>query len=594
MAWDAEVQTAHIVIGNITQHAGGCDGGSEALNGMLHISSADRGQSWTQCKGGSCNMPLPKSPTTCLAPTSGAGVQMTQEGPHKGRLLFMGVHNAYHGDVIAISDDHGKTFQSSGALHQSGLDEGSIAQLPNGSLFTIFRNCFLPGGKGCQGSSSSNLTSDELGAAHTEGKGTGGKRFFYSISDDGGIHWTQPKAHPDLVTPVCQGSITGFGDALYFAGPYSETGRHNLTILASDDNGATFTRSLLITPGGAGYTGLQCGIAAGPHDCAVVFDAGGKINYMPFSSKDVKARGHDQPSGPTAAAVSTVGSPSPATTSTATTKRGRYEVFMNEPWPQGCPQNLKRPQVGLPEWKSFNILANPGSVFNGPVISTIYKCGTFPHFTGMTAADWNASNATAVYGGLPQLMDLEKHLAQVQTDVEALLPDKDSSGVANIDWEAWKPNFKDNAWHEYWIYINRSVALVQQQHPDLPLEKQVSQAETDFNHASQELWNSTIKLCRKLRPKTLWGWYNFPGEANSSPKRPDIDDSMMWLYENVDALFPSIYLETADPAKNVAVSQRISLLCYRASPVKCVRAVPLCLNRICLTVAMWRRGSIIR
>ena len=85
-----------------------------------------------------------------------------------------------------------------------------------------------------------------------------------------------------------QGSVTGFQNSLYFSGPYSETGRHNLTILASDDNGVSFTRSLLITKGGAGYTGLQCGLAAGPHDCAVVYDAGGKINFVPFSSKDVK------------------------------------------------------------------------------------------------------------------------------------------------------------------------------------------------------------------------------------------------------------------------------------------------------------------
>eukprot|EP01048_Picozoa_sp_COSAG05_P029684 COSAG05_NODE_9898_length_595_cov_0.685484_1_plen_157_part_01 len=126
--------------------------------------------------------------------------------------------------------------------------------------------------------------------------------------------------------------------------------------------------------------------------------------------------------------------------------RGRYEVFMNEPWPTGCPGYLKRPQVGLPDWTSFGILANPGNAFSGPVVATIYKCGTFPHFTGMAPGNWNASNATAVYGGLPQLMDLEQHLAQVKTDITALIPDPDSAGVANIDWEAWKPNFKDNSW----------------------------------------------------------------------------------------------------------------------------------------------------
>ena len=51
----------------------------------------------------------------------------------------------------------------------------------NGSLITIFRNCFLPGGslKGCQGESD------------TDSAGVGGKRFFYSISNDG-KHQTAP------------------------------------------------------------------------------------------------------------------------------------------------------------------------------------------------------------------------------------------------------------------------------------------------------------------------------------------------------------------------------------------------------------------
>ena len=189
------------------------------------------------------------------------------------------------------------------------------------------------------------------------------------------------------------------------------------------------------------------------------------------------------------------------------TKRGRYEVFMNEPWPTGCAVNLKRPQVGLPDWKSFGILANPGNAFSGPVIATVYRCGNFPTFKGMSPGNWNASNATAGYGGLPQLMDLDKHLAQVQKDITALIPDPESAGVANIDWEAWKPNFRNNNYNEYWIYINRSIALVQQQHPSWPTEKQVAQAEADFNLASQTLWNSTIQLCRELRPHTLWGWY---------------------------------------------------------------------------------------
>lgn len=182
------------------------------------------------------------------------------------------------------------------------------------------------------------------------------------------------------------------------------------------------------------------------------------------------------------------------------------------------------------------------------------EAGNFPHFTGMQATgtagqNWNCTvpdNCTAVYGGLPQLTNLTAHLAQLQTDIETILPDKDWSGVANIDWEAWKPDWKQNTYNEYWIYINRSVALVQQQHPEWPPAKQAAQAERDFTSAAQTFWGESILLARKIRPGGKWGWYNFPGEA-SAP----LDDDMMWLFDNVNALFPSIYLESADADKNI-------------------------------------------
>lgn len=119
--------------------------------------------------------------------------------------------------------------------------------------------------------------------------------------------------------------------------------------------------------------------------------------------------------------------------------------------------------------------------------------------------------------------------------------------VAARSWEAWKPAWKQNKYNEYWIYINRSIALVQQQHPDWATDKQVTQAESDFLSASQKFWTESIKLARKLRPGGKWGWYNFPGEAGGTAP----DDGMMWLYDAVDALFPSIYLESADAATNV-------------------------------------------
>lgn len=69
--------------------------------------------------------------------------------------MLVATQNAYHGDVVVWSDDHGKRYSCTMDLHKSGMDEGSIAELRNGSVMAILRT---------------NL---------------GGGRFRYSISHDG-------------------------------------------------------------------------------------------------------------------------------------------------------------------------------------------------------------------------------------------------------------------------------------------------------------------------------------------------------------------------------------------------------------------------
>ena len=68
---------------------------------------------------------------------------------HRDRLLVVGVHNAYRGAVVIRSDTDGRSWLASDALHRQGIDETSIAQLPNGSLAAISRNC-EPSNPHCQ------------------------------------------------------------------------------------------------------------------------------------------------------------------------------------------------------------------------------------------------------------------------------------------------------------------------------------------------------------------------------------------------------------------------------------------------------------
>jgi len=77
--------------------------------------------------------------------------------------------------------------------------------------------------------------------------------------------------------------------------------RENLTVLASLDNGRSFTLSLSITTGPSGYSALQCGLP-GRLDCAILYDGMGGAGLLfsrfafadlkPFKSDDAAAAAH--------------------------------------------------------------------------------------------------------------------------------------------------------------------------------------------------------------------------------------------------------------------------------------------------------------
>eukprot|EP00665_Eupelagonemidae_sp_cell47_P000655 gene655-438_t len=235
----------------------------------------------------------------------------------------------------------------------------------------------------------------------------------------------------------------------------------------------------------------------------------------------------------------------------------RYTALWNSPWPSNCGAGGVQPR-----WSQWNISTNKNASFLGSVVATIYEAGNFPMFSGMgpggacADGDWNCTNASAVFGGLPQLTNLSAHLAKLQLDIEEILPDPSWSGVANIDWEAWKPTFAANRYNEYWIYINRSEALVLQQHPSWPSDRVAAEAERQFNSAAQQFWGETLRLCKRLRPHGVWGFYNYPVDAWDAASGSDA--RLNWLFDEVTALFPSIYLyKLGDPGFNQQYVDRV-------------------------------------
>jgi len=137
--------------------------------------------------------------------------------------------SGYTGDQLLLSDDGGHTYSQSYALNQSSMNELQLVQLGNGSVLAVMRN---------------NIAGEHRQAV--------------AVSDDGGTSFGPVRMHPQLVTPTCQGSVLYIkGSTVLYAGPHSPTSRVQMTVLASDDNGETFKRSLEIWPGVSMYSSMQ-------------------------------------------------------------------------------------------------------------------------------------------------------------------------------------------------------------------------------------------------------------------------------------------------------------------------------------------------
>ena len=74
----------------------------------------------------------------------------------------------------------------------------------------------------------------------------------------------------------------------------------------------------------------------------------------------------------------------------------------------------------------------------------------------------------------------------MRKDVELYIPDSSFTGLAVIDWEAWRPIFERNHYNvPMRIYIEKSEDLVRQAHPTWPEDKIKLQATSDFESAAR-------------------------------------------------------------------------------------------------------------
>lgn len=224
--------------------------------------------------------------------------------------------------------------------------------------------------------------------------------------------------------------------------------------------------------------------------------------------------------------------------------------------------------------KSYGIIQNQHDDFRGDQISILYDPGDFP------AILQNSSSGEYFYrnGGVPQRGNIAEHLEIFKQHVNELIPDQKFRGLAVIDFESWRPTYRQN-FGTLKPYKDLSEKIEKQRHPFRPENRIQRDAERHFESAARRFMEETLRLGQKLRPNAAWGYYGLPycfnGRSNSIESCPTHvqreNMHLRWLFESVDAVYPSVYLREQTP-----VQYRVPMVRGRIEESKrLIRRLPL-------------------
>nr|XP_033782519.1 hyaluronidase-1-like [Geotrypetes seraphini] len=195
---------------------------------------------------------------------------------------------------------------------------------------------------------------------------------------------------------------------------------------------------------------------------------------------------------------------------------------------------------------AFSIVHNTQEEFIGGNITIFYhfQLGLYPYY----------KNNMPHNGGCPQNISLQEHLEKVVKDLIGMMP-RNFTGLAVIDWEEWRPLWIRN-WSKKDIYRQKSEVLVRKKHPCWSVDYVRVKAQQEFETAAHDFMSRTIQLAQIKRPDGKWGYYLFPECYNNDYRNhfetftghcPKIEiernNQLQWLWEESNALYPSIYME---------------------------------------------------
>ena len=160
------------------------NGSSRDTRRVYVTSSDDDGLSWSSPREITGAVKQPD--WTWYATGPGHGIQI-RNGAHRGRLVIPCDHieagsKAYYSHII-YSDDSGASWRLGGRAPQPGVNECEVVEISDGRLLLNMRS-YAPGERARQ----------------------------VALSADGGHTWSDQRADPALIEPICQASIAGLSD----------------------------------------------------------------------------------------------------------------------------------------------------------------------------------------------------------------------------------------------------------------------------------------------------------------------------------------------------------------------------------------------
>lgn len=247
--------------GNRGWHGSGQGMSPEETGQLMLVWSDDDGRTWSEPRNITREVKKPEWHFLLQGP--GAGITMKD-----GTLVFAAQYQDgdKHPDgrkkgtpfsTIIYSRDQGETWEIGTGI-KSNTTEAQVVELSDGSLML---NC-----------------RDNRGGARTVG-----------VTRDLGKTWNlHPTDRQALPEPVCMASLLRIGGQLYFSNPASRSGRYDMTIQISEDEGMTWPEKWHTLYDSRLLNGYSCLAPIGEDHIGVLYEGRTELFFLRFSLAELR------------------------------------------------------------------------------------------------------------------------------------------------------------------------------------------------------------------------------------------------------------------------------------------------------------------